>query len=319
MSRNRRSSRSWWGPPRWYPPSPPKLPPPEHGIKVKQAGSTWWGQRWIAALEQVSAEYANRLARGRTYARAGRVHDMDIGPGTVRARVMGSRPVPYTVTIRVRPLPARTWTRALRLMARKAIFSAQLLAGEMPRDIDTVFSAAGRSLFPASREDLETSCSCPDWANPCKHVVATHYVLGEAFDGDPFLLFELRGRTREQILNAVRRLSSGTGAHREDAEAPGRPVSPPTVTPAPQDARPFDPPGGMPRGFSVQILAPAAHATILRQLGNPPPWSLRKSLVDFLAPAYQAAGDLARQWALDDPGAPTTEAPPRSRRPSASR
>jgi len=319
VSRSRRGSRSWGAPPWWHPPAPPKLPPPEHGIKVTQAGSTWWGQRWIAALEQVSTEYANRLARGRTYARAGRVHDMDIGPGTVRARVTGSRPVPYTVTIRVRPLPTRTWARALRLMARQAIFSAQLLAGEMPRDIDTVFSEAGGSLFPASREDLDTSCSCPDWANPCKHVAATHYVLGEAFDRDPFLLFELRGRTREQVLDAVRRYRSGAGAQQGEAEAPGGPVPPVTVTLSPQDARSFDPPGGVPPGFSVQILAPTSHATVLRQLGNPPPWSLRESLLDLLAPAYEAAGDLARQWALGDPDASPAEGPPRPRRPPASR
>ena len=92
-------------------------------------------------------------------------------------------------------------------MAGQALFAAQLLAGEMPQDIEEAFAAAGVSLFPDRRGDLDTDCSCPDWANPCKHVAATHYILGEQFDEDPFLLFRLRGRTQEQILAALRALA----------------------------------------------------------------------------------------------------------------
>ena len=94
-------------------------------------------------------------------------------------------------------------------LAEQALFTAQLLAGEMPQDIEQAFSAAGVSLFPAKRGDLVTKCSCPDYANPCKHVAATHYILGERFDEDPFLLFRLRGRTQEQILEELRQRRSG--------------------------------------------------------------------------------------------------------------
>src|SRR6059036_1628093 len=99
-------------------------------------------------------------------------------------------------------------------MANQAVFAAELLAGEMPKEIDQAFRASGRSLFPAKVKDLQTACSCPDWANPCKHVAATHFVLGEAFDRDPFLLFELRGRSKDQVLSALRRAraSSQDGA-----------------------------------------------------------------------------------------------------------
>ena len=90
--------RRWdrWG---WYQPTP-KKPPPEHGIKVKKTGTTWWGQRWIAALERMSAGYSNRRSRGRTYAHAGRTHDLVVKAGQVTAKVTRSRPTPYTVTMR---------------------------------------------------------------------------------------------------------------------------------------------------------------------------------------------------------------------------
>ena len=74
----------------------------------------------------------------------------------------------------------------------QALFAAQLLAGEMPQEIDAVFAAAGSSLFPATEGELETECSCPDWANPCKHVAATHYILAEQLDEDPFCSFGSR-------------------------------------------------------------------------------------------------------------------------------
>ncbi|MGH7267107.1 MAG: SWIM zinc finger family protein, partial [Candidatus Rokuibacteriota bacterium] len=185
-----RDDSRWWD---FYPPSGPKLPPPEHGIRVAKIGATWWGERWVEALARLGESYAARLRRGRGYARQGRVHDLAVAGGEVTASVTGSRPTPYRVTLTLRPLPDRAWDRATRAMAEKARFAAALLGGEMPREIDEAFAAAGGSLFPARRADLRAACTCPDDANPCKHIAAVHYVLGEAFDRDPFLLFELRG------------------------------------------------------------------------------------------------------------------------------
>ena len=176
--------------------SEPKRPPPEHGIRMKKAGTTWWGQRWIEALERALGADARRLGRGRSYARAGRTHDLVVRGGTVTAQVTGSRPTPYDVRIELSQLGDEQWRAAIVGMAAKAQFAAELLGGQMPLAIDEVFQSASASLFPAQRADLVTSCSCPDWGDPCKHVAATHYVLGEALDRDPFLLFELRGKTR---------------------------------------------------------------------------------------------------------------------------
>src|SRR5207249_5250545 len=127
-----------------------------------------------------------RLARGRSYARTGQVVSLDIGRDGVKAVVQGSRPEPYTVQIKFKQLTDAEWERVIDAMAGEALYAARLLSGEMPEQIEEVFAAAGASLFPAERGDLETDCSCPDWANPCKHVAAVHYLLGERFEADPF-------------------------------------------------------------------------------------------------------------------------------------
>jgi uncharacterized Zn finger protein len=133
---------------------------------MKKAGTTWWGQQWIAALVGVLAGDEGRLSRGRTYARAGRTHDLTVDGGKVRAKVTGSRPRPYEIQIELRRLDDAAWTRAIAGLAAKAEFAATLLGGAMPERIDDVFRAAGAGLFPASRAELSTSCSCPDWATP---------------------------------------------------------------------------------------------------------------------------------------------------------
>jgi uncharacterized Zn finger protein len=192
-----------------FAPNIPKEPAPEHGIRVGEVGTTWWGARWVEALVRFGAQYAARLHRGRTYARQGRVHDLVVTNGIVSALVTGSRPQPYRVKLALRPLPEHTWQRAIQTMASKASFAAALLAGEMPRAIDQAFSSARASLFPSRREDLRPKCSCPDEANTCKHIAAVHIVLAEGFDRDPFLLFELRGRSRDRVLADLRALRGG--------------------------------------------------------------------------------------------------------------
>ncbi|MFP2961144.1 SWIM zinc finger family protein [Myxococcus sp. 1LA] len=312
------SGRDFWG---W--PSTPKRPPPAHGIKMKKAGTTWWGQRWLEALERVLSGDSGRLSRGRTYARAGRTHDLVIQRGTVTARVTGSRPKPYAISLTLKRLDDGVWEKAIAGMAGRAQYAAELLAGAMPQAIDEVFLAAGGSLFPRSRGELMTECSCPDWGDPCKHVAATHYVLGEALDRDPFLLFELRGRTKEQVLSALRAArgagSDGRGhaARRGEAEARGGRPAIPSVRPGKLTREGYDvPPEPLP-ALSFTFDAPSAHGTVLRQLGAPASWSANGTPGEVLAPSVRAAAELARRIALEEPGgaadAPATAPRRRSR------
>ena len=294
MSATKRPPRATWS--SWRDqPRGPKPPPPAHGIKIKNAGTTWWGRLWIEALEKISPEYASRLERGRTYARTGRVHDLVVKPGEVTASVTGSRPEPYAIAIAMSPLDDATWKKALGELASKARYAAQLLAGDMPEDVDAVLRKVGVRIFPSKAGDLETKCSCPDWANPCKHVAATHYVLGDAFDKDPFLLFELRGRTREQVLAAMRTAPIAKTSAEPDA-IPGVKLG--AISEDAYDAWR----GAMP-SLRVTFAAPATDAAVIAALGAPKSWREKASPLELLRPLVRAAAELARSIALR-PGEP---------------
>src|SRR5256884_1572021 len=178
---------------------------------MENFGLTWGGQRWIAALEALGRAYANRLPRGRTYARSGAVTDLAIGAGQVSARVAGRRPTPYRVSMAIPVFTDPQWMAATHALARQLRHAAALLDGRMPEDIDETLDAVGLSLFPGARE-LATKCSCPDVANPCKHVAAVHYTLARTFDADPFLLPALRGRDRTALFAALRTARAGQAA-----------------------------------------------------------------------------------------------------------
>ncbi|MGH9131132.1 MAG: SWIM zinc finger family protein [Acidimicrobiales bacterium] len=196
----------------WPPPSKPRKV--EGGLKARsrrgKIGEKWWSQRFIAVLE--SFNMGARLERGRRYARSGQVLALEVTPGLVTATVQGSRVKPYRVLVAVEKLGPAEWERVEAAMAARAVFLAKLLAGEMPAEIEEAFAACSLSVFPRSRRDLDTACSCPDSANPCKHVAATYYLLAEAFDTDPFLILAWRGRTREQLLDGLRARRSAAGA-----------------------------------------------------------------------------------------------------------
>ncbi len=162
----------------------------------------------------------------------------------------GSRVKPYRVTIQVMPLKAEEWEKALDVLASQAVYAAKLLAGEMPENIEEAFQSAKLNLFPERPGELVTQCSCPDWANPCKHVAAAHYILGDRFDEDPFLLFRMRGRSQEQVLEGLR-LHRG-GVVEETSITPVEEIS----TALESTPEIFWEPGEQLSAFSVQIKLP---------------------------------------------------------------
>jgi uncharacterized Zn finger protein len=188
---------------------------------ARDFGLTWWGQRWIEALERLGAQWQNRLPRGRTYARKGTVHGLELIDGEVTALVDGSRREPYMVQIHLPEFDDATWGMVVTALAGQVRHSAALLDGRMPEGVDDTLADVGVSLFPTAGE-FETWCSCPDWANPCKHVAAVLYTCATSFDDDPFLLFLLRGRTRDEVLAALRAERSGSG---EVVEQDARPIA----------------------------------------------------------------------------------------------
>lgn len=186
---------------------------------------SWWGQRLIEALERFMDP--GRLGRGRSYATNGKVLDWAIEPGRVRATVRGSvnayfgvyKEPRYTVTITIPAIDAQRWATIIGVIGAQASHVTRLLMGEMPNDIETPFAAAGVHLLPHRQTPFKTACSCPDYANPCKHVAGLYYVLAAALDRDPFLMFALRGLTREELLVRLAATPLGAALAADLAEA----------------------------------------------------------------------------------------------------
>src|SRR5260221_1393922 len=192
------SRRGYWDNDFYEPSRPIEV---KGGIKSQskrgQFGANWWAKRWIAVLE--SFDIGARLTRGRSYARSGQVLTIEVESGQIKAKVQGSRPQPYSVSIQVKTLSASEWQQLAEALSSQVIYAAKLLAGEMPNEIEEAFGGVGLSLFPTSMREIETDCSCPDWSNPCKHIAAVYYLLGEEIDRNPFLIFKMRRITQDEL------------------------------------------------------------------------------------------------------------------------
>ena len=158
----------------------------------------WWVAQWMELIN--SYRYKKRLERAWAYAREGNVTSIRFEGRRVHARVQGTGEDPYKVKLWLDVLNDEDWRYVLEALTQKARWSAQLLAGIMPADIERAFAASGRRLFPFKLQEVRSECSCPDKANPCKHISAVYFLMGERFSEDPFVLFQLRGRTRTKLL-----------------------------------------------------------------------------------------------------------------------
>ena len=263
------------------------------GIKAESGrgafGKSWWARRWIETLEGFSI--GARLGRGRSYARSGQVISIRVRAGKISARVQGSRLRPYAVKITVEKLTRNQWQAVVAQLAEQALFAAKLLAGEMPQDIERIFTAADLSLFPERADDLETDCTCPDWSNPCKHIAAVYYLLGEEFDRDPFLIFRLRGMEKKDLLDQLKssggrkRSSSKTAAQ----SVPAEPKHQPPPEPLPPDRIAFWKEHPLPEELLGEVRVPPVSAALPRGLGNFPFWRGNQPFLEALAQIYDQA------------------------------
>lgn len=181
------------------------------GMKVKSRrgdiANKWWSKRLIAILD--SYGWSNRVQRGRIYARSGQVLRINIGSGTVDAEVQGSVRTPYRISIRFPAMPEKAWNTVLSVMLKKPEFISHMLTGEILPEIEDVFNESGSPLFPQKSSEIDTVCNCPDYANSCKHIAAVFYVLADSLDDDPFLLFQLKGKTKDEVLRAISSKEAG--------------------------------------------------------------------------------------------------------------
>ena len=259
----------------------------------------WWVERWLDLLN--SYRFKKRLERGRSYAREGNVLSMDFANSKAKAAVQGSDAEPYRVSLSLDSFSDEDWDFVITKMSEKAIFSAQLLAGEMPETIEAVFTASGLSLFPFTLNEVRSRCSCPDKANPCKHIAAVYYQLADRFSEDPFIIFLLRGRTKKQIIERLRQIRSQT-AKTISVELP--------ATIANLASTSADNPAVEHKGFwqydeplesgLVAIVPPMEQKTILDILGEIPlPPNEAEAVKQYLAQVYQTTGQQALMSALN--------------------
>ena len=291
----------------WYYYRRSKPIPVSNGIRTKsnrgEIGQKWWSRRWIQTLE--SFNMGERLHRGRSYARRGQVISIAVRKGGVDARVQGSRPSPYAVKIELKVIEESEWEKVITGMSAQAIFAAKLLAGEMPNGIEDVFNASNISLFPGTQDDLSTECSCPDWSNPCKHIAAVYYILAERFDDDPFLIFKLRGRTKEEIIAALRKMRNETEAENTDGVSGIKEALPKTnekIDFLRKNIDDFWRSRGELRSFAVKLEKRQGDGSVLLRLEAMPSGLREGGLKNALSIVYDVASKKALKKLMDPDG-----------------
>jgi uncharacterized Zn finger protein len=261
----------------------------------------WWVQRWIDLLN--SYRFKKRLERGRIYAKQGNILSIEFQGAEVLAKVQGTAPEPYKLSISIAPFTDEDWDFVVKTMSEQAIYSAQLLAGEMPQNIEEVFTSNGLSLFPFTLSDVQSRCSCPDPQNPCKHIAAVYYELGDRFSEDPFVLFQLRGRTKGQILDELRQLRS-TGGTQEQPESNGKAskesAPEPTQSVTPLNIEQFWKYDEPLESSLVVIAPPPDSSSVLDVLGTIPLASSNSQAIrQYLNEVYQSISQQAMMVALN--------------------
>jgi uncharacterized Zn finger protein len=185
---------------------------PEPVVIGRKIASTFWGKAWCDNLERYR-DFVNRLPRGRTYVRNGSVVDLRLVPGQVHAQVAGSEL--YTVKIDIARMTQARWHRVVARCTGKIGSLVGLLRGELSSEVLAVLTHPKDGLFPEPRE-ITMKCSCPDWAEMCKHVAAALYGVGARLDHKPELFFTLRQVDQTELLaratsGAVSRAVATTG------------------------------------------------------------------------------------------------------------
>ncbi|MCC5476232.1 SWIM zinc finger family protein [Streptomyces barringtoniae] len=256
----------------------PEFAPRETTDEGVPFAGTWWGNAWVAALEQGALD-PKRLARGRGYADQGHVDAITVTPGLVLAYVRGSRPRPYRVQVRVRTLEDTDWARFLDAAADRPGHIAALLDKELPQSL----ADCGVPLLPGPG-DLVPRCSCPDSGHPCKHAAALCYQTARLLDADPFVLLLLRGRGERSLLDALSRRSAARAARaaqeRQPESLPGMRAADAL---APRQLPPLPPPLPVPPHPEQPPVYPAAP-------GGPDPFALDQLATDAAARAHALLG-----------------------------
>lgn len=276
-----------------------------------KAGRTWWGQRFIAALEGFMDP--GRLARGRGYANDKRVKSWSIAGSVVSASIRGNinpyygvykEPL-YQTRVALVPIAESHWAKVIAELGTQAAYVSRLLLDEMPDTIEKPFEKRGLHLLPRSGKDLKTACSCPDSFNPCKHVAGLYYLLAARLDQDPMLLFELRGLPRAKLLEQLRAtpLGHALATALSQAEVPLVPVESYFTRPVPEPlpdtltAEAFWQPRKRLPETVEPAVPPPVPALLIKKGGDYPAfWTRDHSFIETMEAVYEAIRKRSKFW-----------------------
>ena len=278
---------------------------------MNKPGKTRWGQRLLQVLETHTEP--GRLTRGKQYLSDHRISEWTVSGTRVEARIRGKinlyygvqEPPVYDTWLLFQPVADPAWSEALALIGSRAGYISRLLFNEMPDEIEQPLQALGVSLLPQDAADIDYGCSCPDPETPCKHIAALFYLLAGRLDQDPFLLFELRGLSRAELIQRLRVTPLGTALASALDEVPAQPepagsfFTRPLTRPLPATVAPVQFWRGqrkLPSG--VEPPTPAAVSGILIRKGgdNPPFWDRPDSFVEVMDAFYEHVRKKSKDW-----------------------
>lgn len=266
---------------------------------MSKQSRTWWGQKFISALESFTD--SGRLQRGRSYSGENRILSFEISNGVVSATIRGNvnpyfgvyKEPKYKTEIEMTKIAAKDWTKIIENMSSKASIVSRLLLNEVPENIEDSF--VGKHLLPHSRKDWQTKCSCPDSANPCKHLAGLCYRLAGELDQDPFLLFELRGLSKEALQAELAKSSLGKALASElsDRNYEIEPASSYFTKPQ-RSSHPEVPTlkqfwqgqKRLPQAIPVSTQTTVSAIAIKKQGDNPPFWHKDSSFIETMEELY---------------------------------
>ena len=273
---------------------------------------TWWGQRFIAALESFTD--SARLARGRGYANNNRIQSWQLKEGEMSAKIRGNvnpyfgvykEPV-YNTVISLKPIRDDDWELLIRHLGSRAAFVSRLLLNEMPDNIEKPFELLDLHLLPHSSRDFKTKCSCPDYENPCKHIAGLCYFLSAQLDQDPFLLFELRGLPLTKLFKQLRQTPLGKAlaqtreAGQEETFAPvesyfTRP-QPLALSGSCESKTFWESPKRLPEAVPLSLAAPVPSLLVKKGGDFPEFWKQSLAFPEAMGAVYEAIRKKGKEW-----------------------
>jgi uncharacterized Zn finger protein len=182
-------------------------------MATKLMHKTWWGEEFVQALEAYIDP--GRLQRGKAYRTDNRVLNFDINGSEIKATMRGNlnpyygvtKEPRYKVVLKFDQIKPVQWQRIIKNISGNALCLSKLMLNEIPSNIEDNFDS--EHLLPSSYDDVQATCSCPDYSNPCKHIAGVYYRIANMLDSNPMLLFQLRGLASAKLHAELKKTELG--------------------------------------------------------------------------------------------------------------